>query len=169
MRAVNARALAYPAQRRIAGKEIMGPHCGQHSTAYSTGSLLMSHLGSAPGVRGRARAAARGTPAYGAFSQTPWRKCGGAARSTSPPFAKACLCRLVGGRKGRSNRVVCDKVLGSFSAAMLPPSCTWQLVRLCCPGLFFYVRVSLRRGTIRNRYLRCVIIGQSLFCARRAE
>jgi hypothetical protein len=99
MRAVNARALAYPAQRRIAGKEIMGPHCGQHSTAYSTGSLLMSHLGSAPGVRGRARAAARGTPAYGAFSRTPWRKCGGAARSTSPHLQRRAYAAWWAGAK----------------------------------------------------------------------
>jgi hypothetical protein len=94
-----------------------------------------------------------------------WRSC---AQHVTP-FAKACLCRSVGGRKGRSNRVVCDKVLGSFSAAMLQPVLHVAARAIVLPWAFFYVRVSLRRGTIRSRYLRCVIIGQSLFCVRRAE
>jgi hypothetical protein len=154
MRAVNARALAYPAQRRIAEKEIMGPHCGQHSTAYSTGWLLMSHLGSAPGVRGRARAAARGTPAYGAFSWTPWRKCGGAARSTSPHLQRRAYAAWWVGAKVAPIESFVIRFSVPSQQLCCHPSCTWQLVRLCCPGLFFtYESVFVEERFVTGTYV----------------
>jgi hypothetical protein len=68
-----------------------------------------------------------------------WRSC---AQHVTP-FAKACLCRLVGGRKGCSNRVVCDKVLGSFSAAMLPPVLHVAARAIVLPWAFFFTYESV--------------------------